>query len=230
MNIQKSPDQICNAIVIKTKVRCSLKVSDKSFTGNYCSRHLSKESDVDEIRKLTKDLTEKLNVNEQPKIESKEQPKILPTTQQPPENKVPTQTKIQLTTEISTNRDSLFKLFTNEKIKPYNKTQLSLLSLKLQELITLLNISVKKKKVKISHILKKQVWDTYIGISIGELKCPMCKVDVINQMNFECGHVIPESKGGKTELSNLRPLCNKCNKSVGTTEMDTKHWDGLKKE
>jgi hypothetical protein len=207
-------DQICKAITVKTKKQCSLKVSEKSLTNSYCHRHLSNENKVETPK-----------IIEQPKlVETKS--KIEPLKQ---ETKIEIkQTKNQLTTEFLTNRKILFELFTNDKIKPYNKTQLSLLSLKLQELITLLNIPTKKKKVKITHILKKQVWDTYIGISVGECKCPMCKVDVINQMNFECGHLIPESKGGKTELPNLRPVCNKCNKSVGTNEMDPKHWDGLK--
>ena len=87
---------------------------------------------------------------------------------------------------------------------------------------------VKKKKIKINHILATQVWDEYIGIKIGEIKCPVCKVNEINQRNFECGHVIPESKGGETKLENLRPLCNKCNKSIGTNEMDKTIWNNIK--
>jgi 5-methylcytosine-specific restriction endonuclease McrA len=33
--------------------------------------------------------------------------------------------------------------------------------------------------------------------------------------NFEVGHNIPESKGGATDMSNLRPICPKCNRSMG---------------
>lgn len=33
--------------------------------------------------------------------------------------------------------------------------------------------------------------------------------------NFEAGHVIPESKGGKTHIENLLPICSTCNKSMG---------------
>ena len=81
------------------------------------------------------------------------------------------------------------------------------------------------KKKKITHILATQVWDKYIGMEIGQIKCPVCKVNEINQRNFECGHVIPESKGGETKLDNLRPLCNK---SIGTNEMDKTIWNNIK--
>jgi 5-methylcytosine-specific restriction endonuclease McrA len=203
-------DQICKAIVIKTKKQCSLKVSEKSVTNSYCHRHLSNE---------TKSMIE------QPKTEVKQKSEI--ETNKKKQKSEIKQTKNQLITELLINKETILKLI-DDKIEQYNKTQLSLLLSKSQELIVLLNIPTKKKKVKITHVLKKQVWDTYIGITVGECKCPMCKVDIIKQMNFECGHLIPESKGGKTELPNLRPVCNKCNKSVGTNEMDPKHWEGLK--
>ena len=38
-------------------------------------------------------------------------------------------------------------------------------------------------------------------------------------MNFECGHIIPESKGGETNEDNLIPICGLCNKSMGTRNM-----------
>jgi 5-methylcytosine-specific restriction endonuclease McrA len=34
--------------------------------------------------------------------------------------------------------------------------------------------------------------------------------------DYEVGHNIPESKGGPTVLENLRPLCSRCNKSMGS--------------
>lgn len=33
--------------------------------------------------------------------------------------------------------------------------------------------------------------------------------------DFECGHNVPESKGGKTTLDNLVPICARCNRSMG---------------
>lgn len=81
------------------------------------------------------------------------------------------------------------------------------------------------KKKKISQIIRAQVWDTYIGRKIGEILCPYCNVNTITQLNFECGHVIAESKGGEISLENLRPICNICNKSMGNKEMDLNLYD-----
>ena len=37
----------------------------------------------------------------------------------------------------------------------------------------------------------------------------------ISAFDFEVGHNVPESLGGATELANLRPICSRCNKSMG---------------
>ena len=80
--------------------------------------------------------------------------------------------------------------------------------------------SIKNKKIPIPIALKIQVWDKYIGLEIGKHKCLCCKKIDIIQMSFHCGHVIPECKGGKTILSNLKPICQTCNLSMGTKNMD----------
>ena len=43
--------------------------------------------------------------------------------------------------------------------------------------------------------------------------------ETISVHNFECGHVVAESKGGITCISNLRPICSRCNASIGTDNM-----------
>lgn len=83
----------------------------------------------------------------------------------------------------------------------------------------------KKKKQKISLILRKQVWATYIGMSIGSVGCPICLgATKISQLDFEAGHVIAEDNGGPTIVENLRPICSTCNKSMGTINMDPILW------
>lgn len=74
------------------------------------------------------------------------------------------------------------------------------------------------KKQSIPKTLKNKVWDTYIGRSYGIGKCYCCRKD-IDSKNFECGHVKAESKGGKLCLSNLRPICGPCNRSMGNEHM-----------
>jgi 5-methylcytosine-specific restriction endonuclease McrA len=70
------------------------------------------------------------------------------------------------------------------------------------------------KKI-IPKALKEQVWIKYNGNKF-EAKCSVdwC-TNIISPFTFETGHNIPESKGGATEIFNLRPICSKCNKSMG---------------
>lgn len=41
----------------------------------------------------------------------------------------------------------------------------------------------------------------------------------ISQLNFHCGHVVAEANGGLAIMSNLVPVCGKCNTSMGTTNL-----------
>jgi len=77
----------------------------------------------------------------------------------------------------------------------------------------------KKTKQKIPAIIKKLVWNTYIGEEIGKSKCVCCKKIDITQLNFICGHVLSEYNGGKVNVENLRPICMSCNLSMGTKNM-----------
>ena len=78
----------------------------------------------------------------------------------------------------------------------------------------------KKKKKTIPSTIKKLVWNTNVGESIGKTKCTCCKSTDITQMSFNCGHVIAEANGGETIVSNLKPICQNCNSSMGTKNMN----------
>lgn len=67
--------------------------------------------------------------------------------------------------------------------------------------------------------LRDQVWNEYIGIKNGTSNCYCCDIQPISQQNFEVGHVIAKKKGGSNNIINLRPICSKCNKSMGTKPM-----------
>ena len=77
-----------------------------------------------------------------------------------------------------------------------------------------------KKKNQISAAMKKLVWNKHIGEEIGKSKCLCCKSTYITQLSFHCGHIIAESKGGDTIVSNLMPICQNCNSSMGTKNMN----------
>jgi hypothetical protein len=82
------------------------------------------------------------------------------------------------------------------------------------------NQKIKYKKKSIPKSLKKQVWDTWIGSNIGATKCLCCKHEEIRQIEFHCGHIISEVKGGQTNVNNLRPICAHCNLSMGSMNMN----------
>ena len=72
-----------------------------------------------------------------------------------------------------------------------------------------------KRKATIPKALREQVWLKTMKKTF-EGKCPVvwC-TNTINAFDFQCGHNVPESKGGKTTLDNLIPLCGRCNVSMG---------------
>lgn len=78
----------------------------------------------------------------------------------------------------------------------------------------------KKKKKPISATIKRLVWNTHIGEEVGKAKCTCCKATDITQMSFNCGHIIAEANGGETTVSNLKPICQNCNSSMGTKNME----------
>ena len=70
-------------------------------------------------------------------------------------------------------------------------------------------------KAKIPKAVREQVWLKYQGKKY-ENKCYIkwC-CNNIDVFNYHVGHNIPESKGGPMCLDNLRPICSRCNLSMG---------------
>ncbi len=94
--------------------------------------------------------------------------------------------------------------------------------------------ALKARKEKIPLALRQQVWIQRMG-KVFEGKCPVtwCS-NTINVFDFESGHNIPESKGGETTVTNLVPICSRCNKGMGNRytieEWCTKFSDGIRTE
>jgi 5-methylcytosine-specific restriction endonuclease McrA len=74
----------------------------------------------------------------------------------------------------------------------------------------------KYTKEKIPKALREQVWLRDMGKKY-ESKCKVrwCH-NRITVFDFQCGHNVPESKGGSTNLSNLVAICSRCNLSMGS--------------
>ena len=73
------------------------------------------------------------------------------------------------------------------------------------------------KKKRIPAALRQQVWLQKMGkVFEGKCKTTWC-TNKITYFSFECGHDIPESKGGTTDIHNLFPICRQCNVSMSNT-------------
>jgi 5-methylcytosine-specific restriction endonuclease McrA len=82
--------------------------------------------------------------------------------------------------------------------------------------ITVLSRTEQKKKANIPKALREQVWIQNIGNNF-EDKCLVewCQ-NRMNVFDFHVGHNIPESQGGATNIKNLKPICARCNLSMGS--------------
>jgi 5-methylcytosine-specific restriction endonuclease McrA len=71
------------------------------------------------------------------------------------------------------------------------------------------------KAARIPKAIREQTWIRFNGENY-KAKCHIAWcTNIINPFTFEVGHNMPHSKGGSTEISNLRPICSRCNKSMG---------------
>jgi 5-methylcytosine-specific restriction endonuclease McrA len=83
------------------------------------------------------------------------------------------------------------------------------------------------KKAKIPKAVREQLWLRDVG-KVFESKCmtSWCK-NRMTIFDYQCGHNVPESKGGKTVLENLVPICSRCNLSMSNNftfeEWNSKH-------
>jgi 5-methylcytosine-specific restriction endonuclease McrA len=84
----------------------------------------------------------------------------------------------------------------------------------------------RKKKKAIPKAMREQIWVREFG-KVFEAKCKTtwCQ-NTINAWDFQAGHDIPESKGGKTEPGNLVPICARCNLSMSDT-YTFKEWNAM---
>lgn len=82
------------------------------------------------------------------------------------------------------------------------------------------------KKSSIPKALRTQVWLTFSG-EVFKRKCyiPWCQNNM-TVFDFHVGHDVPESRGGKTEVSNLRPICAQCNLSM-SNKYTVEQWSKL---
>tara|TARA_B100000902_G_scaffold101935_1_gene104287 strand:- start:13 stop:354 length:342 start_codon:yes stop_codon:yes gene_type:complete len=84
----------------------------------------------------------------------------------------------------------------------------------------------KVRKSNIPKAIREQVWLKNFG-KIYESPCYVHWCDnIINVFDFHVGHDVPESKGGTLDINNLKPICSRCNLSMGD-KFTIEEWDNL---
>lgn len=78
----------------------------------------------------------------------------------------------------------------------------------------------KYKKKNISHTVRVKCWNVHVGELVPKTKCMCCYNIDITQHNFHCGHIVAECNGGTYKINNLLPICNVCNSSMGSMNMN----------
>ena len=81
------------------------------------------------------------------------------------------------------------------------------------------NVNPVTKKKRIPKKVRVDVWNKYIGEEYGTSYCYCCRKEKITAHNFQAGHIVAESKGGSTTITNLRPICSGCNQSMSSENM-----------
>ena len=124
--------------------------------------------------------------------------------------------------DTTTVTESPFFRFAYKPIVPANAPRYAKLFIRTAQLVVPIQKEVKKKgkKKPISATIKRLVWNTHIGEEFGRAKCLCCKIPDITQLSFNCGHIVAESNGGELIVSNLKPICQNCNSSMGTKNMN----------
>lgn len=69
--------------------------------------------------------------------------------------------------------------------------------------------AIRKVKARINKALRLAVWTGRFRMDARP--CPVCETTLITPFDFECGHVVSEARGGRTDVTNLVPICRVCN-------------------
>ena len=140
------------------------------------------------------------------KLKDNDTKKINKTIKESKDNDIKEKTKKKIDKNIEESKNNDIKEKTKKKIDKNIE--------ELKDENDINDIKEKTKKKPIHKSLKIAVWNKYIGEDIGKTKCLCCEITEITQLKFHCGHIIAECEGGETNITNLIPICESCNKSM----------------
>lgn len=72
---------------------------------------------------------------------------------------------------------------------------------------------------KVNSVIRETVWRNTYGSALDAI-CLICDRTPLSAFHFECGHVVARAHGGSIHPDNLRAICGRCNRSMGTKHMD----------
>jgi hypothetical protein len=87
------------------------------------------------------------------------------------------------------------------------------------------NLDKKRKshdRKRIPQILRETVWRRDYGSNTDGI-CKICNFNTISVFRFHCAHVCALSENGPNVAENLFPICDSCNLSMGTENMEAFH-------
>jgi len=74
-------------------------------------------------------------------------------------------------------------------------------------------------KKTLSIVERRNAWYYRFGEDCGRTTCGVCLKRQITQMDHTTGHIHAEAKGGTSDPENLLPICDSCNRAMGTIDM-----------
>jgi len=75
------------------------------------------------------------------------------------------------------------------------------------------------KRIYINKTLQALVWTDCYADNY-KVKCYVCNSNEITPFRHHIGHIIPLANGGSNKRDNLKPICDKCNLSMGAQDME----------
>jgi hypothetical protein len=85
---------------------------------------------------------------------------------------------------------------------------------------------------RITPATQAKVWKKRFGFRSTGI-CVCCHQRTIHRDDFVCGHRRASASGGSNDVSNLEPICGRCNRKMGTHDLEPwckKFREELKKE
>lgn len=70
-------------------------------------------------------------------------------------------------------------------------------------------------KETIPKAVREQVWKKRMGTTFSGICTVTWCTNQMTVFDFHVGHNTPESKGGSLSITNLEPICSRCNLSMG---------------